>query len=210
MTMRSGKMDTDWLIEQARKGHAEAREGLFQRHRSRLRQMVSLRLDPRLAARVDPSDVVQEAMAAAYPRLDEFLRERPLPFYPWLRQFAWDALLQLRRRHVAAERRSVTREEAWQPGLSSESVLRLSHRLFARESGPNSKLIRQELRERLEAALAKLSANDREILVMRNLEQMTTPEIAALLGIKESTVRVRHLRALDRLRTLLDREREEF
>jgi RNA polymerase sigma-70 factor, ECF subfamily len=59
MTKGSGKIDTDWLIEQARKGDAEAREGLFQRHRSRLRQMVSLRLDPRLAARVDPSDVVQ-------------------------------------------------------------------------------------------------------------------------------------------------------
>ena len=82
MTTKSGKSDTDWLVEQAREGDAEARKGLMERHRPRLRQMVSLRLDPRLAARVDPSDVVQEALAAAYPRLDDYLRDPPLPFYP--------------------------------------------------------------------------------------------------------------------------------
>jgi RNA polymerase sigma-70 factor, ECF subfamily len=149
-------------------------------------------------------------MTIAYPRLDDYLRERPLPFYPWLRQFAWDCLLQLHRRHIAAHRRSVTREEVWQPGLSSESVLRLSRRLVAHGTSPNSKLIRQELRDRLEGALAKLSSNDREVLVMRNLEQMSAAEIAAVLGIKEGTVRVRHLRALERLRSLLDFEGEEL
>jgi RNA polymerase sigma-70 factor (ECF subfamily) len=209
MTARSGKSDTDWLVEQARSGDAEARKALMESHRSRLRQMVSLRLDPRLAARVDPSDVVQEALTAAYPRLDDYLRNPPLPFYPWLRQFAWDCLVQLHRRHVAARRRSVTREEAWQLGLSSESVLELSQRLLARGSSPSNHLIRQELRDRLQAALAQLAPNDREILVMRNLEQMPAAEIAAVLGIKEGTVRVRHLRALERLRILLDLEEEE-
>jgi RNA polymerase sigma-70 factor (ECF subfamily) len=209
MTKASGKVDTDWLVEQARNGNAEAKKGLFERHRPRLRQMVSLRLDPRLAARVDPSDVVQEALAAAIPRFDEFLRDRPLPFYPWLRQFAWDCLLQLHRRHVTARRRSVTREEVWEPGLSAESVLRLSERLLSRGSSPSDNLIRQELRDRLQAALAKLSPNDREILVMRNLEQMPAAEIAAVLGLKEGTVRVRHLRALERLRVLLDLDGEE-
>jgi len=152
---------------------------------------------------------VQEALAAAYPRLDDFLRAPPLPFYPWLRQFAWDCLAQLHRQHVRAQRRSVTREEVSQPGLSSESVLRLSERLLARDSSPSNHVIRQELRDRLQAALAKLAANDREILVMRNLKQMPAVEIAAVLGIKEGTVRVRHLRALERLRALLDLEGEE-
>ncbi len=209
MTKGSGKVDTDWLVEQARGGDAEARTGLMERHRARLRQMVSLRLDPRLAARVDPSDVVQEALAAAYPRLDDYLRDHPLPFYPWLRQFAWDCLVQLHRRHVTARRRSVTREENSTPGLSNESVLKLSQRLMSRGSSPSNHVIRQELRDRLQAALAKLAPNDREILVMRNLEQMPAVEIAAVLGVKEGTVRVRHLRALERLRALLDLEGEE-
>ncbi len=210
MTSKAGKSGTDWLVEQARRGDAEARATLMDRHRPRLRQMVSMRLDPRLAARVDPSDVVQEALAVAYPRLDDYLRDRPVPGYPWLRQFAWECLLQLHRRHIAAGRRSVTREQAWQPRLSSDSVLRLSQRLLAPGRSPNSELIRQELRDRLAAALAKLSDSDREILVMRNLEQMSAAEIAAVLGIKEGTVRVRHLRALERLRSQLDLPEEDF
>jgi RNA polymerase sigma-70 factor (ECF subfamily) len=209
MTKGSGQVDTDWLVEQAHRGDAEARTGLMERHRARLRQMVSLRLDPRLAARVDPSDVVQEALAAAYPRLDDYLRDPPLPFYPWLRQFAWDCLLQLHRRHLTARRRSVTREQVSTPGLSNESVLKLSQRLLSRGSSPSNHLIRQELRDRLQAALVKLAPGDREILVMRNLEQMPAAEIAAVLGIKEGTVRVRHLRALERLRALLDLEDQE-
>ena len=95
------------------------------------------------------------------------------------------------------------------PGLSNESVLRLSQRLMSRGSSPSHHVIRQELRDRLQAALAKLAPGDREILVMRNLEQMPADEIAAVLGIKEGTVRVRHLRALERLRGLLDLKGEE-
>lgn len=78
--------DTDTLIRKARKGDAAAREELLVRHRGRLRHLVAYRLDPRLAARVDPSDVVQEALADASRKLSDYLERRPLPYYPWLRQ----------------------------------------------------------------------------------------------------------------------------
>ena len=55
--------NTDFLVEQARQGNASARQELLVRHRSRLRRMVGVHLDRRLAVRVDPSDVVQEALA---------------------------------------------------------------------------------------------------------------------------------------------------
>ncbi len=96
------------------------------------------------------------------------------------------------------------------PQTSSESVMRLSQRLLAPGTSVNAALLRKELHDRLQAALAELSTSDREILVMRNLEQMSAAEIAAVLGLKEGTVRVRHLRALERLRSLLDLEGEEF
>jgi RNA polymerase sigma-70 factor (ECF subfamily) len=73
--------------------------------------MVALRIDRRMTARVDPSDVVQEALADAAGSLSDYLKNRPLPFYPWLRQFAWERLLQLHRHHLQAKRRSVTREQ---------------------------------------------------------------------------------------------------
>jgi RNA polymerase sigma-70 factor, ECF subfamily len=100
--------DTEELLDQAKAGDRTARQRLLMRHRDRLRQMVALRIDRRMAARVDPSDVVQEALAVAAQSLSDYLRDRPLPFYPWLRRFAWERLLQLHRHHLRTQRRSVT------------------------------------------------------------------------------------------------------
>ena len=77
--------DVEDLIVRAEQGDTEARQQLLTGHRQRLRRMVALRLDRRIAARVDPSDVVQETLANAADKLSDYLRERPLPFSPWLR-----------------------------------------------------------------------------------------------------------------------------
>ena len=121
--------DTDHLLAQVWAGDAAARGQLLERHRGRLRGMVALRLDPRLAARVDPSDLVQETLAVAHRRLDEYLRDRPLPFYPWLRQIAADRLADMHRRHVGARKRTVAREEPGGLHLAGGSDLALARRL---------------------------------------------------------------------------------
>ena len=64
MAARRGP-DTDVLLAQAAEGNREAIDRLLERHRPRLRQLIRLRLDRRLAARVDPSDVVQESLVDA-------------------------------------------------------------------------------------------------------------------------------------------------
>src|SRR5262245_53645659 len=107
--------DTERLLQRAAAGDPAARDQLFTRHRDRLRRAIARRLDRRLAARVDPSDVVQEALADADRKLVGYLRDRPLPFYPWLRRLALERLVQLHRRHVRARKRSVTREEPAPP-----------------------------------------------------------------------------------------------
>jgi RNA polymerase sigma-70 factor (ECF subfamily) len=190
------------LIELTAGGDAEARQQLLGRHRNRLVKIVAVRLDRGVAARLDPSDVVQEALAEAALHLDEFLRTRPLPYYAWLRQFAWERLAKLHRHHIRSKKRSVTREEAWSMPLPEDSVLRLA-RLVASGASPSQALIRNELRERLRAALDELAVHDREILVMRNLEQLSIAEIAEVLELTEGAVKVRHLRALRRLRAVL-------
>jgi RNA polymerase sigma-70 factor, ECF subfamily len=80
--------DTEELIDRAKGGDDSARQQLLARHRERLRRMVVVRLDGRLAARVDPSDVVQEALLDAAGKLSGYLREPAVPFYPWLRRLA--------------------------------------------------------------------------------------------------------------------------
>jgi RNA polymerase sigma-70 factor (ECF subfamily) len=193
--------DTDRLLDAAGQGDAQARGRLLERHRERLRRMVAVRLDRRLVTRVDPSDVVQETLLEAAARLDEYLRERRVPFYPWLRRLAWDRLADAYRRHLHAGRRSVGREEP--PAVPGRSVLELAERLLAPGSGPSASLRRRERRDRVRAALEALPGRDREVLVLRYLEDLTTAEAAAVLGVGEGAVKMRLLRALQRLRDVL-------
>jgi RNA polymerase sigma-70 factor, ECF subfamily len=196
--------DTDELLRRAERGDDAARQDVLVRHRERLKQMVAVHLDRRLAARIDPSDVVQEALLDAARGLDAYLRQRPLPFYPWLRRLAWERLIELHRRHVHSKKRSVQREEPLAPHLSDESALQLADRVLARQSSPSQRAIHSELRSRIRAALDQLGERDREVLILRHLEQLSTQETAAVLGIREGAVKTRHLRALERLRVLLE------
>jgi RNA polymerase sigma-70 factor (ECF subfamily) len=206
MAMPATSADTRELLERSVRGDAAARQELLVCHRARLRRMVAVRLDPRLAARVDPSDIVQEALADAVIHLDDYLRDRPLPFYPWLRQFAWERLVKAHRQHIHAKRRSIMREEPPEMPLSDDSIRELASRLIAGGTSPSSHLAREEERQRVRAALAELEPHDREVLVMRHLEQMETAEIAAALGISVGAVRNRQYRALLRLRAALEGE----
>jgi len=190
---------THELVDRARRGDEVARQHLLEHYRGYLKRMVAVRLDRRLAARVDPSDVVQETLVEAARRLDDYLREPPLPFYAWLRQLAGERVIDTHRRHVTAQRRSVTLEQR-EPDLPDASADQLVRRLFTADTSPSNQLMREERHEKLKAALASLPHRDREVLVMRHLEQLSTTEIAAMLEIGEPAVKSRLLRALIRMR----------
>ncbi len=192
--------DTDELLERSRAGDDSARGALLERHRGRLHRLVSLRLDPRLAGRIDPSDVVQEVLAEASARLDDYLRRPPLPFYPWLRQIAVDRLIEQHRRHVQAGQRSIGRE------VAEQSAAELAEQLVGHEDTPSAAARRKETQERVRAALAALSEQEREVVVLRYLEQLSSREVAAVLGISEAAAKKRALRALQRLRESLQGE----
>jgi RNA polymerase sigma-70 factor (ECF subfamily) len=197
--------DTQDLIDRAARGDEAARHRLLERYRDYLRRMVAVRLDRRLAPRIDASDIVQEALVEADRRLDGYLRERPIPFYAWLRQIAGDRIVDAHRLHVASQKRSVTREDA---GCDppDESSFALARFLLADDTSPSNRLIRQEDQEEIRRAIDALPPKDREVLVMRHLEQLGTAEIAATLGVAEGAVKVRLLRALVRLRERLGAE----
>ena len=200
--MTNSESESEDRLARASQGDQDARAQLLEQHRDQLKRMVSLRLDRRVLKRVDPSDIIQETLSQADRKLDEYLRERPIPFYPWLRQLAWDQLVTAFRRHMFAHRRSANRED-FVPDLSDESVAELATYLCDLSEEPLRKLLRAEAQGRLRDALGQLPEQDREILVLRYLEQLSTADTAAVLNLGLSAVKTRHLRAIERLRELL-------
>jgi RNA polymerase sigma-70 factor, ECF subfamily len=201
--MKEASHITQGLLDRAGHGDVVARHELLERFRQYLRSLIAVRLDRRVARRVDASDIVQEALADASERMDDYLRARPLPFLDWLRRLARDRVVDAHRRHLGSLRRSVARERATSE-MTDASVAELGRRLLAPDTSPSNRLDRRERFERIAAALAKLQDRDREVLVMWYLEQRNTHEIANTLGITERGVRSRHLRALLRLRLCID------
>jgi RNA polymerase sigma-70 factor, ECF subfamily len=190
--------ETQELLVQAQAGEGAAIDRLLARHRDYLHRFVEFRLDSKMAARVDPSDVVQEAQLEAMRRLDDFLQHRPMPFRLWLRQIAYDRLVMLRRYHVGAARRTVDREVA----LSERSSLLLAGRMLA-SSTASKQLARRELAVEIRKAIGQVPVHDREVLLMRSIEGLSFDEVAWLLDIDPTAARKRHGRALLRLHNLL-------
>ena len=196
--------EVEALLVRAGQGDVAARDELLARHRARLWRMIAVRLDRRMAARVDASDVVQDALTEAAGRLSDYVSNRPLPFYPWLRHIAWQHLFKCQRRHIGTQRRSVAREQRTLADFAEASSVQLAELLVADDTSPSGRAIRGEERQRVQAALALLPPRDHEVLVLRHLEQLSPGEIAAVLGLSVGAVMTRHTRALERLRGLLE------
>ena len=194
--------ETDELIELAKSGNQPAREALLGRHRQRLKRMIAIRLDERLARRADPSDVVQETIMVASKRIDQYLQRPAIPFYPWLRQIAWDQIQLHHRRHLDTHARSVKREESQGYELPERSSIQLAQVLSDQQSGPESRLMREESRQRVRASLDQLNPVEREVLVLRFLEQLSIEEAAMVLQISKDAVQMRQLRAIRKLRRI--------
>jgi RNA polymerase sigma-70 factor (ECF subfamily) len=188
--------DTECLLRRAGRGEPEAFERLFARHRAYLLRVVELRLDGRVRARIDPSDVVQETMMEAVRRLPDYLLRRPMAFRLWLRKTAQERLLMAERFHLGAARRSVRREVPLPDGSSAQ----LARQLLAGGSSPGQHLDRRERARQVHEAVARLSPADREILALRNLEGLSNQEAAEVLGVGPAAASRRYGRALLRLR----------
>ncbi len=183
---------------------------LMAMHRDRLRRMVAVRLDQRVNPRLDPSDVVQETMLKAVAKMPEYLKDRPIDFYPWLRQLAWDQMVDSFRKHVIAQRRSVDREIDLDrdliPALPDQSTVMLAEILVAKQSNPSRQLHLNHIQDRVNKALGALTPAYREVLVMRYLEELSLREIAQCLGAGESAIKSRHVRALKQLGKALNQD----
>ncbi|APW62490.1 sigma-70 family RNA polymerase sigma factor [Paludisphaera borealis] len=203
--MTCNSSETNKLLEQAAQGDPQVLEELLVRHRDRLRRMIAARLDPRLKKRIDPSDVIQEAYLEASTRLPSYLRSPTMPFFLWLRFLTGQKVVTLHRRHLGVRMRGVDQEASFRPGAFPEaSSAALAAHFVDHGARPSEAAIRAETRERLRIALDGMAPIDREVLALRHFEQLSRAEIATVLGISEAAAGKRYLRALEKLKQIMN------
>ena len=202
--MENNSSETVDLIERARAGDQQALNDIFSRHRERLRRVVDMRLDMRLQARIDASDVIQDAYLEAATRLGEYLRDPRLPLFLWLRLVVGERLCELHRHHLGAQMRDAGREVSLYRGaLPAASSAALAAQLLGKHTSPTQAAVRAERLLRLQEAINSLEAIDREVLALRHFEQLSRAEAARALGVTEAAAAKRYVRALKRLKDVL-------
>jgi RNA polymerase sigma-70 factor (ECF subfamily) len=202
--MINNSAETTRLLEQARSGDTEALNALFAHHRARLRRMVDLRLDRRLQARIDASDVIQEAYVEVVTRWDEYLSAPSYPLFLWLRLIVGERLLKLHRYHLGTQMRDAGLEVSiYRGALPEASSAALAAHLLGKHTSPTQAAVRAERMVRLQEALNTLDGIDREVLSLRHFEELSLAETALSLGIEESAAAKRYIRALKRLKAML-------
>lgn len=198
---------TEILLKEALEGNTSAVNQLMDRHRNSLRQLVRMRLDQKVQKRIDVSDVVQDVLVEANRRLQRYLNDPIMPFHLWLRQIAKDRIIDAHRRHRVSAKRSIDREQPLvAPRGYDQSSIHLASLLGDQQLTPAAAALQKEMARKVEAAVAQLNENDCEIVVMRHYEHLSNQEIGQILGLTEPAASMRYLRAIRRLKAILQGE----
>ena len=195
---------TETLLSAARQGDADAINRLLARHRGSVRRLVEMRLDRKVQRRVDVSDVVQDVMIEASGRLAKYLDDPAMAFHLWLRQIAWDRIIDTYRRHRVSAKRNMDREQPMSaPAGPDQSSIMLAAQLCDPELTPAARATQREIALQVEEAIERLPEADREVIWMRHYEHLSNLEIAEALQLNAAAASMRYLRAVRRLRELL-------
>ena len=187
-------------------GSAAAAE-LFEQEREKLMRFVMHRMDQRLLTRIDFEDVLQEAQIVIVKRYEDWVANPAVPIFIWMRSLTGQVLIDLHRKHLHMKIRDINREVSLEKRLPFQSSANgLQQLLAASGTSPSMAAIRDEEAQRLQRALERLSDLDREILVLRHLEQLRNSEVAQILGIDKSAATKRYVRALAKLGALINQQ----
>ena len=194
------------LLDRVRRGDDEALNSLLERHRAAIRRLIDRRMDRVVQRRVDASDIVQDVLLEANRRLGDYLANPVMPFDLWLRHMARDRLIDAHRRHRVAATRSLDREVPLvaATGDGDSATGDLLGGVADRELTPAAAATWHELERRFATAVEQLDEQDREIVLLRHFEHLSTAEAATALGLSKPAAGMRYLRAMRRLRVLLD------
>jgi RNA polymerase sigma-70 factor (ECF subfamily) len=168
--------------------------------------MVKVRLDRRLQGRVDPSDVLQDAFVDLAEKLPEYAeRTAVVPFYLWLRLVVAERLIRVHRHHLGAAMRDAGREVSiHRNSYPDASTASMAAQLIGHLTTVSRAAQRSETRLILQRALDGMDPIDREVIALRHFEELGNDEVASVLGITRAAASKRYVRAMLRLKRVLD------
>jgi RNA polymerase sigma-70 factor (ECF subfamily) len=202
--MSTSGTDLCRLIERARRHEPGALDRLLDSYRNYLRLLARTGLDASLQGKADPSDLVQDALLKASQRFGQFHGANDAELAGWLRRILARCLADFVRRYRTGGRRA-GREQSLDQLLarSSQAMERI---LATNGASPSTSAQRRDLGVMLSDALAELTTDHREVIVLHHLEGLGWDDVARRMGRTAAAVRMLWTRALKQLRPLIDEQ----
>lgn len=194
--------DSRSRLQAALAGDDAARGALLESYRAWLELLARVEIGRRLQTKVDVADVVQETFLEAHRSLDRFRGTTPTEFSAWLRGILAIRVSLLLRHYFKTQGRDIRREREIDVDLDQSSRA-IDGGLIAFQSTPSEQAVRREQGTLLADALARLPDDYREVIILRHLEELTFPEVAARMDRSLDSVQKLWVRALARLRQLM-------
>ncbi len=168
------------------------------KHEAWLRLLARHEVHQRFAAKFDPSDVVQQTLLEAWQGWDHLQATDPAQRMAWLRKILAHQLAHHVRHFEGTQKRSLTREMSIDQSLT-QSTMRLDTLLAARDPSPSAAAASLEQRAKLAEVLERLPDDYREVILLRNIEELSHDEVAQRMGRSSAAVRMLWLRAIEAL-----------
>lgn len=194
--------DSPSLLSQALEGCEAARGDLLEAYRAYLELLAPVELGRRLRTKLDAADVVQETFLEAHRNFELFRGRTEPEFAAWLRQILAGRICNLVRHYLGTKGRDVRREQGWNINLDQSSQA-IDRGFFALQSTPSQHVAQREQSVLLAEALARLSEDYREVVVLRHFEELTFPEVAERMQRSVDSVQKLWVRALAALKQSL-------
>lgn len=187
------------LVDNAAAGDPLALEQLFARCLPRLRRLIALKAGSALR-HAELDDLVQEAYLEAVRQFPDYTYQGPDSFFRWLATVAMNRLANLQRMAAAHKR-----DRRLERPLQGDGSTLVSGGVQPADAGPGPRTLTagMEAQARIDAALARLSVDDRDVILLARIEGLSLQEIADRLGRTRNAVALLLSRALRKLKAAM-------
>lgn len=193
------RTDVEQLIDDARAGDRTTLGQLLESYQNYLRLLARLEIGRRLQGKVDASDIVQETFLEAHRQFPAFQGRAEAQLTKWLRTILAGTLANTVRRYVGTQARDIRLEQDLAADLD-QSTCALGAMLIDQHSSPSQQAIRGEQTLLVAEAMSRLPDDYQTVLVLRHLEGLTFPQVAARMDRSVDSVEKLWLRGLTRLK----------